>query len=271
MNDIVNVFGSVDVVFEGAKDREGLSGWLMRAYFNPQKHADKSYFNANVTRENVLAFVSESSNNFPQSPSAIVAMWHLMPSLREGLRAVPDDAQEDEKEGVYTKGEETLAKIGAAIGGVTPTMVNKISSQATTKFSALLRALNSDNKWLAQEAEDKIENAFLSVAEVYADAIQNSAVSGEVLDKVSHSGILSLEDAVKVDDVELDALQELIEFAKEGATQSEIEDVLLEDLKKDVNVFLTVQLAVSRQIFPAAKRGRPRKDKSTQPSYTDDA
>lgn len=262
MNENASVFDSVDSAFDGVKDREGLASWLMRAYFNPQKHADKVYFKSDVTRENVLAFVSESSNNFPQSPSSIVGMWNLMPSLREGLRAVPDDAQDDEKEGVYTKGEETLAKIGAAIGGVTPTMVNKISSQATTKFSALLLALNSDNKWLAQEAEDKIENALLSVVEVYADAIQESSISGEVLDKVSAMGFLSLEDAVKVDDVELDALQELIEFAREGATQSEIEDVLLSDLNKDVNVFLTVQLAVSRQIFPPAKRGRPRKDKA---------
>lgn len=259
----------VDPVFETVKDKDNLTGWLMRVYFNPQKHSDKGYYRGTVTRENVLAFVSEASNNFPQSPYNIVGMWNLLPSLREGLRSVPDDSAEDAKEDVYTKGNETLATIGEAIGGVTPTMVNKISQTATTKLGALLRALGSDNKWLVQEAEDKIENAFLTVAETYADAIQHASISGEVLESVANAGILSLQDAFTADDTELDGLQELIEFAKEGATQAEIEDAILEDLNKPVNVFLTAQLAVAKIVFPAAKRGRPKKNKTAESEYSD--
>lgn len=259
----------IDPVFEGVSDKDGLISWLLRAYFNPMKHADRTYFKAEVDRDTVLAFVSEAENNFPQSPYSIVAMWHLMPGLREGLRAVPEDNTEEVKEDVYTKGNETLANIGKAIGGVTPTMVNKISEQATTKLGALLRALNSENRWLVREAEEKLEDAFLLVAETYADAIQKSAISGEVLEFVANAGILSLGDAFSADDVELDALQELIEYAQEGATQAELEDVILEDLNKSVNVFQTVQLAVAKIVFPPAKRGRPRKDKSADSEYTD--
>lgn len=260
---------SVDPVFESVKNKEELTGWLMRAYFNPTKHGDQRYFKATVTRENVLEFVSEASNNFPQTPYNIVGMWNLMPSLREGLRGVPDGATDDGKEDVYTKGEQTLAVIGKAIGGVTPTMVNKISEQATVKFSAMLRALNGDNKWLVKEAEEKIENAFLSVAEVFADGIQKSKISGEVLEHVADANILSLSDAFTADDIELDAIQELIDFAQDGATQSELEDIILEDLGKSINVFQTAQLAVARMVFPAAKRGRPRKDKSSESEYAD--
>lgn len=259
----------VDPIFDNVKDKDAMIGWLMRVYFNPQKHSDKNYYKATVSKENVLAFVSDAKNSFPQSPYCIVGMWNLMPSLRDGLRAVPSDA-EAPKEDTYTKGNETLASIGKAIGGVTPTMVNKISDQATIRMGAMLKALNADNPWLVREAEDKIENAFLTVAETYADAIQKSAISGEVLEHVVNAGLLSMSDALGVDDVELDAIQELIEFAQEGATQAELEDVFLEDLEKSVNVFETVQLCVSKIVFPAKKRGRPRKDKSEETEYTDD-
>jgi hypothetical protein len=270
LNDSKGVFAeTVDVFFEEVTDQDALAAWLVRAYFNPQKHAGERYYNAAVNKENVLRFVSDSSNGFPQTPYNIYNLWKVLPGLREGLKSVPDDADGNGKEEIYTKGNETLAVIGAAIGGVTPTMVNKISDQATTKFGAMLRALGSQNKWLAIEAEEKIENAFLSVAEVYADGIRAANTPGEVLDYVVTAGLLSLQDALIVDDTELEGLQALIDYAQDGAVQSEIEDLILSDLNKDINVFQSVQLAVSRQVFPPAKRGRPKKDKSEDVVYTD--
>jgi len=244
-------------LFENARNEDELRGWLMRAYFNPTKHASIVYFRPDVCKENVLEYISSVGNKFPQTPLSILGVWSVLPSLREGLKSVAGD-DPVEKPAIYTKGEKTLSEIGENIGGVTATMVNKISDGAVVKVTAMCRALSGENKWLAREAEDKIENAILNTAEVFADAVQKAETSQGALDIIFGSGLVSSTDTPVVDDLELECLGELILFAKEGASQVELEDIFIQDMRKSVNIFNLAQLAVSRQVYPTAKRGRPK-------------
>lgn len=251
-------FGPIDSIFEGANDSEGLRAWLMRAYFNPTKHQGEPYFSSKVSKENVLEYISGSRNKFPQTPSSIVGLWNMLPSLRSGLRFVSDDDPKEEKERINTKGERTLNDIGDSIN-VTATMVNKISDAAVTKLSAMLQAITSENNWLADEAKNKIDNAFLAAAEAFADATKESRTPNEILSRVVSAGFLSAADAV-LDEAEQEGFSAILEFAEAGASQADIEDVYLEDLKKQIGVFNTLQMAVARQVFPPPKLGRPRKN-----------
>lgn len=245
-------------VFDTVKNQPELRNWLMRAYFNPQKHSEEPYFDPDITKDTVLSYISDRTNKFPQTPENVVSLWNILPSLREGLRSFPaDEAVKDES--VNTKGNETLATIGKAIGGVTPAMVNKISETATTKLGAMLRALNSDNAWLAKEAYDKIEDAFLTVAEAYTDAVRESQTAQEIVDRLIMTGTLLAGESSFVDQIESQGLEDIIEYHKSGATQAEIESVFLEDLNKPVSVFFSMQLPISRSVFPPPKRGRPKK------------
>lgn len=247
-----------DAAFDTVKNLPDLRAWLMRAYFNPTKHSKEPYYTDTVTKETVLSYISVRSNKFPQTSENVVALWNILPSLRDGLRSLPDE--ESAKEEIYTKGNETLANIGKAIGGVTPTMVNKISEQATAKLGAMLRALNSDKTWLAREAHDKIEDAFLSVAESYTDAVKEANNAQQVLTALVSSGVLQFGEGEAVDEIEKAAFEDVIAYAKSGATQAEIESVFLEDLNRPISIFLSMQFPVSRTVFPPAKRGRPKKE-----------
>lgn len=245
-------------LFEDVKNPDQLREWLMRAYFNPEKHSKEAYYNSLVSKENVLEYVSDSDHNFPQTPFSITGVWHVMSTLREDLKSITLDV-DTEKEAIYTKGEMTLAKIGEAIGGVSTTMVNKISDGAVLKITSLLRAMNSENTWLVQEAEDRIESATLNAAEIFADSIQNSTNPQETLENIAKSGLATVSDLVSLcDTVETEAFQELLDYKAEGATQSDLEDVFLADIRKPVNVFNTFQLLVARQVFPQGKKGRPK-------------
>lgn len=244
-------------LFENARNEADLRGWLMRAYFNPTKHARETYYRADVCKENVLEYISCSGNKFPQTPLSILGVWSVLPSLREGLKSVAGD-DPVEKPAIYTKGEKTLSEIGGVIGGVTATMVNKISDGAVLKVTAMCKALSGENKWLAREAEEGIENAILNTAEVFADAVQKANTAQDALVIISGSGLVSPQDTLVADALELECLGELISQAKDGAGQAELEDIFIEDMKKTVNIFNLAQLAVSRQVYPAAKRGRPR-------------
>lgn len=238
-------------LFEGIRNESELRDWLMRVYFDPTKHNSLNYFKKSVTKDNVLEFISQSKNNFPQTPYSVVKIWETLPSLREGLKSVVLD-EFSEKSPVYIRGEKTLAEISKAIGDVTTTMVNKISDGAALKLSAMVTALYSDNKKLAMEVDKKIENAILDTAEAFADAIQVSATPQDVLKNLCKTGFLTEKDFAIADSIELDSISELISWVRDEenpATQSELEDVFTADLKKQINIFNIAQLMVSRRIY----------------------
>jgi len=255
----LNPTWTISPLFEGVRDEENLRAWLMRVYFNPTKHSQEIYFKPDISKENVLEYISHSGNKFPQTPSAIREVWSLLPGLREGLKSVNTD-EPVEKGGNYIKGEMTLADIGQVLGSspITAAMVNKISDTAVLKISAMLKALGSDNKWLAQEAEDKIDNAKMVTAGIFADALTASQTVSEVIEKVTQSKLVSLSDAnLVVDDTEKEAFQNLLDLkGEEDLSREDFIEIFEEDLSKTVNVFNLAQLCVSRQVFPQGKRGR---------------
>ena len=56
-NDISIVFGSV-------RNRSEMSAWIMRQWFNPDKHSMKAWYDSDVTDDNVLAYISRSKHSF---------------------------------------------------------------------------------------------------------------------------------------------------------------------------------------------------------------
>lgn len=245
-------------LFEDVKNPDELRAWLMRAYFNPTKHSRERYYRPDITRENVLEFISVSKSKFPQTPLAIVEVWSVLPSLREGLKSVvADDDDTKENTAVYFKGEKTLASIGQAIGGVTPTMVNKISDTAILKMTTMIKALSGEDERLAKMIDEKINQSILDAAEKLADGILQSDSIDSLLSYLMQLPEFGNQEIV-LDEIEKDCFVDLIEWAKEGVTQVELEDVFLEDIKKPVNIFNVMQLLVSKNVFPPAKKGRPK-------------
>ena len=81
--------------FKSVKNEKELRGWLSRAYFSP-KHNGEVYYNADVTPDNVLEYITLKPRLFPQTPSAIASLWKILPSLQEDLGKVfaKDDFEE---------------------------------------------------------------------------------------------------------------------------------------------------------------------------------
>lgn len=248
---------NVDPAFEKMSNKQELAEWLMRQYFSPDKHSGEIYYKSSVTSENVLEYISNPSNHFPQTPADVAKIWKILPSLREGLKNISDDVVQ--KEEIYTRGLEKLDVIGKAIGGVTKVSVSKISEAATTKMSAMLQGLNGSNHILAKQIDTKIENAYLNVCECFADAAQISENAWQLLDYIVEKGYLTVDEVTEVDDIELEGLNNVIELAKDGMSQYELETIFLEDINKYVNVFQLVQLAISKIVFPPNKNGRFKK------------
>lgn len=254
----LNTTWTLSPLFEGIRDEENLRSWLMRVYFNPAKHTEERYYRTSVTKENVLEYVSHPENKFPQTPMSISEVWSVLPGLREGLKSVVIDEAAD-KPGNYIKGEMTLAEIGQKLGPVpiTAAMVNKISDTATIKLSALLKALGAENKWLAKEAEERLDNARVSTAIIFADALMAQNAVSDVIDQITKAKLVTWADVSQVcDHVEKEAIQNLLDTKAEGATKEDFIEIIEQDLLKSVNVFNLAQLCVSRQIFPPGKRGR---------------
>lgn len=255
----LNSSWTLSPLFEDIRDEQGLRAWIMRVYFNPAKHSQERYFRSTVTKENVLEYISHTENRFPQTPTAIREVWYVIPSLREGLKSVNTD-DVPEKAGNYIKGEKTLAEIGQVLGPVpiTAAMVNKISDGASLKVQALLKALTSDNKWLAKEAEEKIDNAVVNTASIFAHAVMTSETVHDIFDKITYGKLVTWADITQmVDETEKEGYSNLLLLkTEEGISEDYLVNIFEEDLQKSVNVFNLAQLFVSRQVFPQGRRGR---------------
>lgn len=245
-----SILKTTDSNFSTAKDISGLRAWLMRAYFNPKKHSQEIYYSSTVTKDNVLEYISNCGKKFPQTPRDIVNVWELLPSLRKGLSLVPSDEPTAKAESLYKTSETTLYDMAIKFN-ISTTMVNKISSQAEEKFKRLLGQLANKNEHIASETNDKISMAFLTAVENFVDVILVSNTPEQVFQALVKKKVVYNADIKKVDEIEKEALQELISWKNEQQLyRHELEDVLLNDLKKNANVFRLLQTAVSYIMFP---------------------
>lgn len=247
----------VDPVFLEVKDKEGLSGWLMRAYFSPEKHAGQTYFKPTVTKENVLEFISDRGNQFPQRPGAVADLWKMLPGLRNSLKSVVLD-DEKPKEAINIIAERPLIDI-CTVFGCSKTAVHHISDKATTKLTVLTRALGGDR---AVEVKKTLDEAYMTAVEMFADSLQEFSTPDQIVEHLISTEAISAFDKEVLDDTERDGIESLIMWIQDSApTQSEIEDILTEDLEKPVNLFNLLQTMIARKVFPVRK-GRPPKNAS---------
>ncbi len=254
----------VNMALQRVKDKDKLAAWLIRQYFNPQKHSDKVWYDDSVTEDNVLEYISDMGNNFPLTPAEVADMWRSMKSLKSSMAQIsddeyaqiPDDEEQEKEKGKYQTGDVSLKDIGEELGGLTPTMVNKLASSGQEKMSKILKTSLED---IDDEDLDNVINqiydARYNAAEEFANALKESA--GNVtafLKQLMKKQYLSSSEAKSLSDEERQGLEILAEKDPEN-----IRAILLQDIEEGHNMFKTFQAMVSKKIFPPKKRGRPKK------------
>lgn len=243
--------------------RKEFAAWIMRQYFDPSKHSDKVWFDSSVTADNVLEYLSspDGSRLFPNSPRNLVSLWKLKLDLGAKLGTVSDEEMDDdpsseEEKAKYQTGDVSLKDIGQELGGVTPTMINKLASAGMEKFSKL-----TSGKHPSDLDDEELENflkvikdARLTGAKEFADKLISAKSINAFLHSLAKEQVLTPTDLKIISPEELDALKILKTRPKENIIL-----ILLEDVENDDNIFKTYQSYVSKKVFPPGKRGRPKK------------
>lgn len=248
---------------------KGFPAWVMRQYFDPKKHGDKIWYDPSVTEKNVLEKVTQSSENglFPSSPKALSELWKLKGQLASSLgtmeaeeaKLVAADAKEAEPDkATYQTGEVSLKDIGKELGGVTPTMVNKLGASAMEKFRKVAggKSLQDLNPQELEGFLSKIQNARLEAVDEYVAALQSASSVNAFMHGLVKRQILTPTDLKIVQKQEISGLKILMKKDPER-----VKLILLQDIQEDDNLFKSFQSVVSKKVFPPGKRGRPRKNR----------
>jgi len=268
---IVALREDINPLFRKIRNKKAFSAWIMRQFFNSQKHANKVWYDPSVNEDNVLEKVSELSSEglFPTTPKALTGTWKMKAQLsksmgemdREEKKAAKDAAKDaidsDENRVKYKTGEATLKDIGAELGGVTATMVNKIGSKAMEDFKKLNfgkrpGALSPVEK---EDQEQKIDNARTDAADEFVDLLHAASSVEDFLDTLKRNRVLSTMDLKIIKPEEVDGL-DILKFKNPDRAKL----ILMQDIEEDDNLFKTYQSSVYRKVFPAGKRGRPKKE-----------
>ncbi len=256
-NDILMDEEVVREYYEEVKDLIGFRTWIMNSWFNPEKHSGKVWFNAMVTPEMILGFITENPK-FPYTPNQLADMWKTMPHIRRGLTSASADSDIEAVEvtigTTYKKGEQTLSSIGLELGDVSATMVKKIGDTAEEKVKRFYTELASDSCIEEENALKLLDDARLHAAVEWATLLKNSEGNiNAFFGFLVKAQILSIHEVGLLNPNEIDAILMLYQMEQEV-----IEEILIEDIEEDDNIFKTFQNAVSKRIFPGGKRGRPR-------------
>jgi len=263
--------GGVNSQFSKVKNKQKMIGWLMRQYFDAENNHDSPWYRTSVTPKNVLQHISESKNRFPLTPQKIVDMWGCIESFKKNLKKSEKELGPDlglsEKDLLETKdqpaikyqtGEATLKTIGNVLGGLTPTMINKLCTSGMEKIRVMSGGISLED--LDEDVAEQLNNAIMScrlkAAYEYAGDLKRS--NGQIksfVESLVKQRIMTAHDIKLIQDQEVVALTMLV-----PKSIQEIVDVLLDDIQQEENVFKTYQSAVARKAFPEKKRGRPRKN-----------
>ncbi len=253
---------------ENVYNKPRFKEWIMRAWFNPSKHSQKSWFDATVTTTNVVEHLSNNLKVFPYTVQQLVEIWNIIPVIQHGLGVSKEDdgesTQEEENESaIYKKGEKTLSEIGAEIGHVSATMIKKIGDGAEIKLNTLYKnKCPSDNSSIDDEISlnKSIDNAQLETSTKFAKILKDS--NGDM--EIFFSSLVK-EQIITSNEIDLISGREKTGLSMLCGMESDIiEDILLEDIGHENNRFKTFQNAVSKTIYPNKKRGRPRKELITE-------
>ena len=255
-NDMSIVFGSV-------RNRSEMSAWIMRQWFNPDKHSMKAWYDSDVTDNNVLAYISRSKH-FPITPIQLVDMWRAMPSIRSGLKmlttedfeALEEALEDDKKTAKYKKGEESLSAIGKECGGITAPMIQRLERSGSEKIFELSGGKNfmDLDPEDAEEMNDKIHSARLSAARHYAGLLKSHVDIDSLFKHLIDNQIMTAIDLKLISKRERGTLEILQSYAEDT-----IIEFLLNDISRDSNVVKSYQSCVAHTVFPR-RRGRPSAD-----------
>lgn len=257
--------GPFDKLYASVRDLPAFKKWLYTTYFGPSRSGER-WYDPNVTVDNVLDQLVKPKS--PISPKGAVEVWKHMPAIKKGLSAADADkdldtvaalvgGDEGEK---YTKGDATLKAMSKSLGGVTPTMVNKIFAGGAEKIKKLTGGVNPEDMGDEDLAalSQRIDVARQETAVDFAKLLKASrGNTKKFLDGLVKSQVLTAGELGLLTDEEVGALTMLA-----GKPENEIQAALLADIDEDDNVFKTFQNAVAKRVFPAGKRGRPKGSKN---------
>jgi hypothetical protein len=263
---------------DSIRDKKQLSAWLMRQYFNPAKHTKKIWFDPSVTEENVLNHISSTERKgvFPLSAKELAELWKLKKSLGQSLGKLSDaelsqgevkpvKKVEDEKT-KYQTGDVTLRDVGQELGGLTPTMINKLSDTGMEKFKKLLGGKGSDDfAGQTKNLMQKISQAREEVAKDFAIALKSAPSVESFLADLVKAQTLTVKELELIEPEEKEGLDILREREPDA-----IAAILAQDIEDVDNLFKTFQSAVSKKMLPYGKRGRPRKEDSVAQDDTEE-
>ena len=255
--------------FRKVYNKKEFSAWLVRQFFS-HKSRTKIWYDPSVNETNVLEKISELTQKgvFPATPKALVSTWNMKGQLNKAMgemdreektaarKAAKADSSSDEDKVKYKTGEVSLRDIGQELGGVTPTMINKLGAKAMEDFKTLNFGKRPETLTPAEKNQqfEQTEQARHDAAEEFAELLHNSASVEEFLNTLKRNMVLSPMDLKTITPEELDGLEILKEKDPERAKL-----ILIQDIEEDDNLFKSYQSAVYRKIFPAGKRGRPKK------------
>lgn len=244
--------------------------WIMRQYFDPQKHGNKPWFDSTVNVDNVLEYITKASeeNNFPTSPNDLVELWKIKKHMDSAIPMMDREekkaataarkakADADSGKVKYQTGDVKLADLADELG-VTKTTINNITNSAFDKFSKMTFGKRIDDLETAESKMlfDLINDTREEVADVFASELKYTSTISNFMESLAKQHILTPLSLKNISSSELEALEHLKE-----KDEDRIALILLQDIEEDDNIFKSFQAAVSRKIVPPGKRGRRAKE-----------
>ena len=248
-------------IFSKLGDKNALSKWMMRYYFKPEKKGE-SWWNKNVTEKNVLTYVSNPRNNFPLTPKEIADDWRIKKSLKSDLSQIDDSDIEDyqdptgaKKKGVNHVGDVPMKDLGQEMGLTIPSIMNLERSGMERMMKMFgTNPMNMDSDDL-DAVTGKIEQARTETSKEFADALVASGDVRRFIQSLVKSNVITDTDVRLMTQQEAEMLLFLM-----NKPADQVAEYLRGDILKNNNRVKTFQAAVARKVFPAGKRGRPKKN-----------
>jgi hypothetical protein len=233
------------------KETQEVSAWLMRQYFSEKNKLDY-WFSSDVTEENVLLYISNSKNGFPHTISAVIEQHKLNKALRHTLNMLQDSDDSEISPAINMVGEATLKDIGAVVGNVTPTMVNKLTDKALEKYKRIYNIYHSS---MGPKFVKYYNNLVEDIADSFALAFQEEETLDDALASLVASEIIKVKDLEYISPRDFKILDALFAQSK-TMLFSDVEEMFITDYASGTRKILLFQYAVSRIVNPDEKSGR---------------
>lgn len=232
--------------------KQDFASWILRQYINKP---NSRWFNLNIEPQNVFKFLSDPKFGFPHTPNSIVSLYKLKCQLQKSLgkhtELETDEADKTElKDGEDKRfffGDVSLKNISKEVGGITNSMISRISYQAMEKIKNLTGGVNIEN--LSYEEDIKLENrlnrALDRAANIYAGIIYSSSSYDEILSKLRKYNIIKSHDVSQISSIEKKWLEYYVNVT---CIDQIVEDLKYDLLYEDDNIVKTFQLLYGKLV-----------------------